>query len=115
MYLTYFHRRLKKRINRKTAARPCNIEERMFSKMQFLKWSVYSPVLFSVRTLYFPFNEDYPKLQQFNMVGSFNLTLKTRKILIITERRLYIRVARKIAGPMTICALTKVADACRVL
>lgn len=83
VYRTYFHRRLKKRINRKTAARPCNIEERMFSKMQFLKWSVYSPVLFSVRTLYFPFNEDYPKLQQFNMVGSFNLTLKTRKTLIL--------------------------------
>ena len=83
VYLTYFHRRLKQRINRKTAARPCNIEERMFSKMQFLKWPVYSPVLFSVRTLYFPFNEDYPKLQQVNMFGSFNLTLKTKKKLIL--------------------------------
>ena len=35
--------------------------------------------------------------------------------IVITERRLQIRVARKIAGPMTICALTKEADACRVL
>ena len=33
----------------------------------------------------------------------------------ITERLLEIRVALKIAGPMTICALTKEADACRVL
>ena len=33
----------------------------------------------------------------------------------IMERRLQIRVVRKIAGPITICALTKEADACHVL
>ena len=35
--------------------------------------------------------------------------------LCITERRLYIRVARKIEGPTTIYVLTKDANACRFL